>query len=97
MAVPQIDNVSVTPNKTLWQPGEGFVVEVQASDPDQGTTPAPLEIVVTDPQNNEARHTLPFVLSGEGPLGFALLDINGAGYTLTPRVGSPGVWDCVAP
>ena len=91
MANPIID--SIIANPTMVNPGQSFVVTITAHDPDAmvGT----LEGVVTDSQGNVSRATVDIMI--QDPLTFDLLDVNSVGFSIQLRVGSPGVFDCVAP
>jgi hypothetical protein len=51
--------------------------------------------IVTDTQGSETQATV--VLTVEDPLTYDLQDTNALGFTITPRFGSPGVFDVVAP
>lgn len=90
MAKPVID--SAVANPATVNPGGKFVVTIAAHDPDAKTYQ--LDATVTDAEGNATAAALQLVVSD--PLSFAL-DDGGAGFTITPRVGAPGVFDCVAP
>lgn len=87
MALPIIDAITAAPSTVA--PGGRFVVTIVAHDPDArvGT----LTGTVTDASGSAAQASAVVTISD--PLTYAL---SGAGFTITARAGSPGVFDCVA-
>jgi hypothetical protein len=89
MANPVADTITVTPN--VVPPGGAYVVRITAHDPDQST--GTIVGVVTDAAGHTSQIEGTVTISD--PLTFSLQ--LPAGHTSVPRVGQPGVFDCVAP
>ncbi|HKW12935.1 MAG TPA: hypothetical protein VJS69_00475 [Candidatus Krumholzibacteria bacterium] len=86
---PIIDSIVVTPATVA--PGGSFVVTVSAHDPDEST--GVLTGSVRDAAGNETQASA--VIHISDPLTYNLT--APAGFSVTPRAGQPGVFDCVAP
>ena len=91
MAAPIIASITATPSTVA--PGGAFVVTVVASDPDERL--ATLRGRVTDSQGNVSELEGQVTISD--PLGYELLDRDGAGFIIAARAGQPNVFDCRAP
>jgi hypothetical protein len=89
MAFPIIDSIAVVP--ATVPPKGAFVVTITAHDPDEST--GTLTGTVRDSSGNATAATA--VIRISDPLTFQLA--APLGFTVTPRAGSPNVFDCVAP
>lgn len=87
MAAPIIDSIVANPSTVV--PGGSFVVTITAHDPD--STTGTLVGTVKDAAGNTSQASAVVTISD--PLTYTL---TGAGFTITPRAGSPGVFDCKA-
>lgn len=92
MAAPVLQPPVVVPSGPV-APGGSFVVTLTATDPDNKSTV--FTGTVTDAAGNNAQAT--FTMTVGDPLTYTLTQPAGAGFTITPRAGSPGVFDCKAP
>lgn len=88
MAAPIIDSIIAQP--AVVSPRGAFVVTITAHDPDEQS--GILTGVVRDAAGNAAQASALVRISD--PLTY---ELTGAGFTITPRAGQPGVFDCVAP
>lgn len=91
MATPIIDSIVASPN--VVAPRGAFVVSIVAHDPDSRSWT--LTGTVTDSTGSPVTSSVAVTVSDS--LTYGLTAPTGSGFTLTPRAGSPGVFDCVAP
>lgn len=91
MATPVIDSIAASPNNV--PPGGAFVVSIVAHDPD--SLSGRLTGRVVDSAGNSVDATVDIQINDV--LSYVLLDSDNVGFTITPRAGQPGVFDCVAP
>lgn len=91
MATPVIDSIVASP--VVVAPKGAFVVSIVAHDPDSRSW----TLAGTVADSTGANVTSSVVVTVSDPLTYSLTQPVGAGFTLTPRVGSVGVFDCVAP
>lgn len=89
MAAPIIDSIAANPS--VVAPGGSFVVTVLAHDPDEVS--GVLVGKVTDAAGNETQASA--LIRVADPLTYSLTAPTG--FTVSPRAGQPGVFDCVAP
>jgi len=91
MATPIIDSITASPS--VVNPKGAFVVSIFAHDPDSRSWT--LSGIVTDSGGNAVNTSV--AVSVSDPLTFSLTAPAGSGFVITPRAGSAGVFDCVAP
>ena len=91
MAQPVV--VSFDINPSVIAPGGTAVVAMVISDPDNisGT----LTASYMDSQGNSI--SVSGDLEVADPGSFELVDTDGVGFNVVPRLGEPGVWDVTAP
>lgn len=91
MAAPIIDSINATPVSVA--PKGTFVVSIVAHDPDSKSW----TLAGTVQDTTGANVTSSITVTVADPLVYTLVAPTGSGFTITPRAGSPGVFDCVAP
>jgi hypothetical protein len=89
MAAPIIDSIDATPD--VVAPGGTFTVTIVAHDPDERTVN--LVGMVVDAGGNQSVPAQVSIRIAD-PISYSL---TGDGFTITPKPGSPGVFNCVAP
>lgn len=89
MAAPIIDSILANPSTV--PPAGAFVVTITAHDPD--ATTGTLIGTVRDAAGNTANASAVVTISD--PLTYTLA--GPVGFRITPRAGSPNIFDCVAP
>lgn len=89
MAAPVIDSIVANPSTVV--PAGTFVVTITAHDPD--ATTGTLVGTVRDSTGNTTAASAVVTISD--PLTYSL--VAPTGFRVTPRAGSPNVFDCVAP
>jgi hypothetical protein len=88
---PIIDSITASPS--VVAPNGSFVVSIVAHDPDSKSWT--LAGNVTDSAGNAVTSSV--VVTVSDPLTYSLVAPTGSGFTITPRAGQPGVFDCIAP
>ncbi len=91
MSAPVIDSIVASPSAV--PPKGAFVVSIVAHDPDSKSWS--LAGTVVDSTGALVTSAVTVVVSDQ--LTYSLAQPVGAGFTITPRAGSPGVFDCIAP
>jgi len=91
MAAPIIDSMTATPSSVA--PKGAFVVSIVAHDPDSRSWTLAGNVQDTTGTNVSSS----VVVTVADPITYALTAPAGSGFTITPRAGQPGVFDCVAP
>lgn len=84
---PIIDSIVATP--AVVRPGGTFVLTIAAHDPDEKTLT--ITGTATDAAGNASSATV--LVRVSDPITFGAV---GAGVTIVPRAGAPGVFDCLA-
>lgn len=91
MAAPIIDSLVAVPSTVA--PKGSFVVTLVAHDPDSKAW----TLTGTVQDTTGANVTSSVTVTVADPLTYSLVAPAGSGFTITPRAGQPGVFDCVAP